>query len=59
MQTINFNSQIYIDHTSGDCNSDCPYCIMEEELIDIYDFNDERNGKVAKVGRSERNIRKI
>ena len=53
------NPQLWIDHQGGDCEAECPYCIMEEELNEEYGYTDERNSKVAKVGRSEKNIRRI
>ena len=54
------NQQLWIDHEGGYCDeSTCPYCNIQEELNEEYNFRDKRNSKVAKVGRSEKSIRRI
>ena len=58
MNNIINNEIAFQAHVDGECEEDCMYCIMEDEVND-YKYIDERNSKIAKVGRLEKNIRRI
>jgi hypothetical protein len=59
MNNIVGNEIAFQAHCNGDCEDNCMYCEMEDELNVDYGFKDERNSKIAKVGRSEKNIKRI
>lgn len=59
MNNIVGNEIMFQTHINGECEDGCMYCEMEDELNDDYSFVDKRNDKVAKVGRFEKNIKKI
>ena len=49
----------YEEHIAGDCDSECPYCKMENEINDEYEEVDEKRGKSAKVSRFEKQMKNI
>ena len=46
-------------HVDGECDLDCPYCEMENEINEEYGFEDERVEKSSKISKYEKQLKKL